>query len=65
MKTEATTPRLIRAKDAALKYQIKYTTLRDLAFRGKLPVVRLNRSWLFDEADIVRMIAAAKETLAR
>jgi excisionase family DNA binding protein len=61
-----TTPELAQltgAKTAAKETGIPYTTLRDLAFRGEIPVVRLGRAWYFDRRDLARFIAGAKETL--
>jgi excisionase family DNA binding protein len=40
---------------------IPYTTLRDLAFRGELPVVRFGRAWYFDRRDLARLVATAKD----
>lgn len=54
---------LTPAKAAARDSGIPYTTLRDLVFRGELPVVRLGRAWYFDRRDLSRFIDRAKERL--
>lgn len=57
--------RLMPAKAAAREIGIPYTSLRDLALRGEIPVVRLgSRAWYFDRDDLARLIASHKETLA-
>lgn len=56
--------RLVAAKAAARETGIPYTTLRDLAYRGLIPVVRLGRAWYFDRRDLARLVDSAKETLA-
>ncbi len=43
---------------------VPYTTLRDLAFRGLIPVVRIGRAWYFDRRDLDRLIERSKETIA-
>lgn len=62
MKTKTSVPigRLLSAKDASKETGIPYTTLRDLAFKGEIPVVRLGRAWYFDRADLTRLIDGAK-----
>jgi excisionase family DNA binding protein len=60
--TTTSVGRLTSATEAAREYGIKYTTLRDLVFRGQIPVVRLGRAWYFDRRDLDRFIAAAKTT---
>lgn len=56
--------RLIAAKVAAIETGIAYTTLRDLAFRGEIPVVKVGRAWYFDRRDLDNWIASHKERLA-
>jgi excisionase family DNA binding protein len=56
--------RLIAAKPAAEEMGVPYTTLRDLAFRGLIPVVRIGRAWYFDRRDLDRLIERSKETIA-
>ena len=56
-------PRLLSAQDAAAYTGFPYTTLRDAALRGHLPIVRIpgsRRMW-FDRADLDRAIDAWKE----
>ena len=43
---------LVRAMQAARQYGVPYTTLRDLALRGEIPVVRLGTAWYFDRRDL-------------
>jgi excisionase family DNA binding protein len=45
---------LAPAKRAAEELGIPYTTLRDLAFKGQIPVIRLGRAWYFDRGDLKR-----------
>jgi excisionase family DNA binding protein len=57
-------PRLLSAQAAAAYTGWPYTTLRDAALRGHLPVVRIpgsRRMW-FDRTDLDRAIAQWKET---
>lgn len=56
-------PRLLAAKAAATKIGIPYTTLRDLTFRGFLPVIKIGRAWYYDQKDIAEFIANNKERL--
>lgn len=56
-----TVARLTPAKAAAAELGIPYTTLRDLVFRRRLPVVRLGRAWYFDRRDLENFVARAKE----
>lgn len=56
--------RLLPAKIAAVQSGIPYTTLRDLVFRGEIPVVRLGRAWFFDRRDVDRYIDTQKERCA-
>jgi excisionase family DNA binding protein len=58
-------PRLLSAQAAAAYTGWPYTTLRDAALRGYLPVVRIpgsRRMW-FDRSDLDRAIEAWKEQL--
>ena len=63
MATRTTFPsaRLIPAKVAAIETGIAYTTLRDLAFRGEIPVVRVGRAWYFERRDLDAWIASHNE----
>ena len=55
--------RLVPAKAAAAETGIAYTTLRDLVFRGELPVLKIGRAWYLDRADLARFIDSHKERL--
>jgi excisionase family DNA binding protein len=57
-------PCLVAAKPAALETGIPYTTLRDLAFNGKIPVVKIGRAWYFDRADLRNFSERSKEVIA-
>ncbi len=63
--TPATTsplaPRLESAKVTSRRIGIPYGSLRDLAFRGEIPVVKVGRAWYFDRVDIDRWIESRKE----
>lgn len=65
MRRQPTTPaaRLVPAKTAAAETGIAYTTLRDLVFRGELPVLKIGRAWYLDRADLARFIDSHKERL--
>ena len=56
-------PRLLSTQAAARHLGVPYTTLRDWAQRGHLPVVRVPdcRRWWFDRQDLDRAIEAWKE----
>ncbi len=60
--------RLLSAKQAAREYGLAYGTLRDLVFRGRLPVVRFDVSkfarWFFERRDLDRLIESSKELIA-
>ena len=62
-KAPHSTARLIPAKTAADETGIAYTTLRDLVFRGELPVLKIGRAWYLDRADLARFIDSHKERL--
>lgn len=49
---------------AARELGIPYTSLRDIAFRGEIPVIRIGRAWYFDRRDLQQYIERAKERLA-
>lgn len=60
-------PRLIRAKDAARQLGVPYSSLRDAAFRGELPVVRIggdkdgrHAAWYLERGDVDRWIETRK-----
>jgi hypothetical protein len=56
---------LVPAKQATKQYGLPYSTLRALAFRGEIPVVRLGTAWYFERRDLARFIARSKKTLRR
>jgi excisionase family DNA binding protein len=55
--------RLVRAKVAAAETGVPYTSLRDLAFRGEIPVIKVGKAWYFDRRDLENWIATRKERL--
>jgi hypothetical protein len=55
--------RLRPAKVASRERGMPYTTLRDCAFRGEIPVVKLGTAWYFDDRDLDRFIERAKVKL--
>lgn len=60
------TARLLSAQDAARYLGVPYTSLRDWALRGHVPIVRVpncRRLW-FDRRDLDRAIDVWKERLA-
>lgn len=60
-------PRLLSAQAAAQYLGVPYTSLRDWALRGDIPLVRVpncRRLW-FDKRDLDRAIDAWKERAAR
>jgi excisionase family DNA binding protein len=61
MKGTPTRSRLAPAKEIARETGIPYTSLRDLVFRGELPVLRIGRAWYFERADVDRYIETRKE----
>ncbi len=54
--------RLASAKAASRETGIAYTSLRDLVFRGEIPVIKIGTAWYFDRRDLERFIENAKET---
>jgi excisionase family DNA binding protein len=54
---------LVTAKVASIETGIPYTTLRDLTFRGEIPVVKVGRAWYFARRDLENWIATHKERL--
>jgi excisionase family DNA binding protein len=57
------TARLVSAKVASSETGLAYTTLRDLAFRGELQVIKVGRAWYFERKDLDSWIASHKERL--
>ena len=60
--TATTTPagRLVPATRAARELGIPYTSLRDITFRGDIPVIKLGRAWYYDRRDLDRFIERSK-----
>jgi excisionase family DNA binding protein len=56
--------RLVRAKDAAAEIGIPYTSLRDLVFRGEIPVLKVGKAWYFERRDLEGWISSRKERLS-
>jgi len=56
-------PRLLSAQAAARYLGVPYTSLRDWAMRGHVPIVRVPdcRRWWFDRRDLDRAVEAWKE----
>jgi excisionase family DNA binding protein len=57
------TPRLLSAQSAAKYLGVPYTSLRDWALRGHIPIVRVpdcRRLW-FDRKDLDRAVESWKE----
>lgn len=55
---------LVTAKAASEETGVPYTSLRDMAFRGQVKVVRLGRAWYFDRRELAAAIEASKSNLA-
>jgi excisionase family DNA binding protein len=53
--------RLLSAADAARYLGIPYTSLRDVALRGELPIVQLGRRWFFTRTSLDELIASHTE----
>jgi excisionase family DNA binding protein len=54
--------RLLTLQETAAYLGVSVWTVRDLVWKGKLPVVRLTRRLHFDQRDIDHMIDVAKDT---
>lgn len=63
-KPNVPTTKLIRARQVTRDFGIPYTSLRDIAHRGELPVIRIGRAWYFERADIDHWIQTRKGTAA-
>ena len=57
-------PRLLNAKDAARLLGLPYTSLRAVALRGELPVIRQGRAWYFRAADLEAWLTRKAERIA-
>lgn len=56
--------RLVAAKEAARMIGLPYSSLRDAAQRGLIPVVRVNRAWYFEVTALDKFIAEHTEVMA-
>jgi hypothetical protein len=56
-----TRPRLIALKQAARETGIPYTSLRDLALRGELAIVRVGRALYVERLEVTRWIDNHRE----
>jgi hypothetical protein len=56
--------RLVSAKLASAEIGIPYTSLRDLVFRGEIPVLKVGKAWYFERRDLDNWIASHKERLS-
>lgn len=54
--------RLLTLEDAAAYLAVSVWTVRDLVWKGRLPVVRFTRRLHFDRRDLDRLIDQAKES---
>ena len=52
---------LVSAKAAADLTGIPYTSLRDHALQGDIPIVKIGRAWYFKRADLARFIERQTE----
>ena len=57
---KTTLPELTPFKQCMREIGIAYTSGRDAAFRGELPVVKIGRAWYVDRRDAVRFIESCK-----
>ncbi len=57
-------PYLRPFKQAVTESGLAYTSMRDAAFRGEIPVVRIGRAWYLDMRDLTDFIASHKERLS-
>ena len=55
------TPLLEKAKASSRRTGIPYGSLRDIAHRGELPVIRVGRAWYFAARDVDNWIETRKE----
>ena len=55
--------RLVPFSVASAESGIPYGSLRDAALRGELPVVKINRNWYLERADLARFIDGRKEVI--
>jgi excisionase family DNA binding protein len=54
---------LVPAVPAARLLGLPYSTLRDVAQRGEIPVVLVGRSWYYRRADLLRWVSSRAEVL--
>lgn len=56
-------PLLYPFKEGAAYSGLKYTTLRDVALRGEIPIVKVGSRWFVKPADLRRYIESRTEHL--
>lgn len=56
-------PALVSARAAASSLGLPYTTLRDVAFRGEIPVLKIGRAWYFRCADLTQWVNSRAEVM--
>ena len=56
-------PALVSARAAASELALPYTTLRDIAFRGEIPVLKVGRAWYFRRAALTQWVNGRMEVL--
>jgi excisionase family DNA binding protein len=54
---------LVPAVRAAREVGLPYTSLRDVAHRGEIPVVFVGRAWYFRRADLMRWVTNCAQVL--
>jgi excisionase family DNA binding protein len=64
LKKAARTSHLVRATQAADELGLPYTTLRQLAFQGEFPVVKIGRAWYLRRLDLEAFISRQLRKLA-
>lgn len=57
--------RLVTGMNSETYSGVPYTTTRDAALKGQLPVVKIGRRFYFDKADLDRWIDNRKERLTQ
>jgi excisionase family DNA binding protein len=64
LKKAARTSHLVRATQAAAELGLPYTTVRQLAFQGEFPVMKIGRAWYFRRMDLEAYISRQLRLLA-
>jgi len=55
--------RLLPAVPSALYLGVPYTSLRDIALRGEIPIVKFGRRWFFKRTDLDALIERNTERI--